>query len=140
MKGDPTMSKIDPIFDEEKVITLAGKQYTIKRLSVRDVFSFSKIVNQALSGVDASVLMAGDTEHAVSAMAMSFLAGLVESGDKFAGFYGSIIGLTVEQFMDLPAEALGELLEELPKHQDMQAFFAATARYLAAMGSLWQSV
>jgi hypothetical protein len=134
-------NKADPIIDEGTAINLAGKQYTMRRLSVRDVLRFSGIVNQALSKVDvAKILAAGQTDDALSHLSMSFMAGLIDSGDKFAGFYGSIIGLSAEEFLELPAEALGEFLEELPKQQDMQAFFAATAKYLAAMGTLWQNV
>lgn len=127
------------IAENIRMVTIGGVEYQLKKLTVKDVFSFSKLMNRTLSNVDLTAL-AGNEEVTEQLVFQTFMEGFIDSGEKFTEFYGSLIGLDVDQFMELDPSALPDLMEELPKHPDMQSFFAQTARYLAGMGLLWKTV
>jgi hypothetical protein len=124
------------ILDQGAQITLAGKQYVMRRVTVRDVFSFSNMVNEIMDKLSTQLSDAPSVNEA----GLLFLKVFLNAPEDFAGFYAPLIGITAEEFLNLSPEALADFLEILPQQQDMKAFFPAVSRTIAAIGSLWQNV
>lgn len=121
------------ILDTATDVTLAGKTYKMRRLSTRDVFTFAKMMGQIMGKVE---MNASETEEMFGAKMMAQFLGATE---EMAGFYGSLIGLTEDEFLGLPPIAFSEFIEQFAEQQDVAAFFAAVLKALGAMGQLWQN-
>ncbi|MGB9866714.1 MAG: hypothetical protein ACPLPR_02245 [Bacillota bacterium] len=121
------------ILDAGQEVEIAGRRYTMRRLTTRDVFTFSKLIAKALKTVGNEVVTNPDVFGVV------LMAGLSENDREIAGFFGSLIGLSADEFLALPPEAFGEFLDILPQHYDLQAFFGAVLKAVRALGSLWQT-
>lgn len=121
------------ILEAGQQVTLAGRTYTMRRLSTRDVFAFSKLIARALKAVGNQDVLNPD------AFGIVLMAGLAENDREIAGFYGSLIGLSADEFLALPPEAFGDFLDALPRQYDLQAFFGAVLKSVRALGSLWQT-
>lgn len=131
------MSKQD---DDAKVIletgwqvTLAGRTYTMRRLNTRDVFAFAKLIAQAMRSLGNVEIQTADE------LGVLMMAGMAEADEQQAKFYGSVIGLSAAEFLELEPAAFADFLTALQEHQDMMAFFDAVLKATRALGGLWQA-
>jgi hypothetical protein len=114
-------------------VTILGVEYTMRRLSTQDVFSFSKLLSKALQYTGNQPI---ESEQAMSLVMMS---GLAENDKEVSKFYSSLIGMTGEDFMGQPPEFLAEYLDMLPKQYDLASFFQTVLKTVKSLGSLWQT-
>ncbi len=130
-KGRPNEDAV--ILETGQEVEIAGRKYSMRRLTTRDVFTFSKLVVKALKNAGNQEVAGPDT------LGFVLMAGMAENDREIAQFYGSLIGLSAEEFLELPAEAFSEFLDVLPRQYDLQAFFEAVNKAVRALGSLWQT-
>ncbi|HHV79092.1 MAG TPA: hypothetical protein GXX40_05700 [Firmicutes bacterium] len=121
------------ILETGQEVEIADRKYTMRRLTTRDVFAFSKLVTKALKST-------GNQEVAnPDALGFVLMAGMAENDHEVAAFYGSLIGLSADEFLALPAEAFSDFFDALSRSYDLQAFFEAVTKAVRALGSLWQT-
>jgi hypothetical protein len=121
------------ILETGQQVMLAGRTYTMRRLTTRDVFAFAKLIADAMKAVG-NVAVSSAEELGVLMM-----AGMAEADEQQAEFYGSVIGLSAAEFLALEPAAFADFLTALQEHQDMMAFFDAVLKATRALGGLWQA-
>jgi len=131
-KSQEVNTSSDIILADSMEVLIAGKMYNLRRLNVKDVFTFSKIMAKALKTIGNIDIKDPTT------LGLILMAGMAEEDMQVAGWCSSLIGVSVKEFMELPPEALGDLFDALPQHYDMTSFFAQVMKTIKTMGSLWQ--
>jgi hypothetical protein len=101
----------------EQQLIVGEQAYPIRRLSIKDVFWVARIMTVALSrgGQAANI---SSPEDFVTVM----IASVPLAEDEIVGFCSSIIGVSTAEFLELPPEALLDLLEILYDSQDLKRF------------------
>jgi len=108
---------MENIINEGQVITIEGKDYTIRRLNTRDVFKVAAILGKVYKpGM-------GYTEGQETGFAAAFLSAIPVAENDIVGLLSGLLGLTVEQFDELPPEAIFDIVEGLSQSQDLKRFF-----------------
>ena len=137
--ADPTAGAA-PIVEEPRRIVIDGREYTLRRLTVADTFRILKIVAK---GAGAALL--ADQLPKVRAMtatdALGYLAGLVLAAIPYAQqeiceLLGSLIGLSGEEFAQLPMGSEIDVLNALAQTSDLQAFALSFFRLLSVNGPM----
>lgn len=111
------------------VVTLAGAEYTMRRLTTRDVFDFGKYLSAAAKSMEADAL--GDD---ADAFGFGMLAAL---GETMYGWYAGLLGMSPEEFMNQSPEFLADFLDALEAHYDIAGFFKIVQKAVKNLGSIW---
>ena len=111
----------EPVLDEGRVVVLGGTPYQVKRLNVRHIFKVSKIIGIAVTrgGVPITEDMTDDPERLATLM----IAAIPFAEEECVGLLGDLVGLTSEQFGELPPEALVDVIEVIVRSEDLKTFF-----------------
>lgn len=123
--------------EDGQVVTLAGKSYTMRRLSTKDVFKFAKILTKATKAATMAVGL--DMKVTQETFGLVLMAGMAEEDQEIAGFYGGLIDMSSDEFLAQPPKFFNDFLDELPKHYDLAAFFTTALKATQAMGSLFKT-
>jgi hypothetical protein len=108
---------MENIINEGQVLTFEGKQYTMRRLNTRDVFKVASILGK--------VYKPGFTykEGEEASFTSALLSALPVAEDDIVNLLSGLLSLTVEQFEELPPEAIFDIVEALAKSEDLKRFF-----------------
>lgn len=122
--SDPTKGDA-PILDPGPIITIEGRQYTVRRLGVRDTFAIARIiaVGAAASNRQLTNAEMGDPQR----IGELLLAGFIAAEKTAFELLASLIGVTPKEFEDPTHFPMGSelaIIEALAEHQDLRAFFA----------------
>lgn len=98
-------------------VTIEGKEYMIRRLNTRDVFK--------VAGILGKVYRPGMTyaEGNEASFAATLMSAIPVAEESIITFLASILNLTVEEFDNLPPDALFDVIEGLAKSEDLKRFF-----------------
>lgn len=123
--SDPTKGVRPIVEDAAGTVVLGGKEYTVRRLNVRDTFRLARLL---ATGAGAATLSGGVLSG--SNMSVEKIIALILSavayGEKNAlDFLGSLIGLSGDDFGDLPIGSELEVLRVLGQGQDLKAWWDA---------------
>jgi hypothetical protein len=113
---------LDPILDEGPIVTIAGVDYTIRRLGFRDVFKVARVLGRgiAILGDQATQLTPG---QAIQVIVASMSSNEAEVLDLAA----SILGVSRAELDDsarFPMDSIVDVAAALAEHQDLRAFLA----------------
>jgi hypothetical protein len=128
----PIVNDNENILAEGQDVMICGAPYTFRRMDTRDVFAFAKILSKAIATVGNVQVENPDS------MGLIILTGLAENDREVGKFYGSLVGLSGEEFMSQPPEFFGEFIDLLPQHYDMANFLQTVMKAVKSLGSLWQ--
>ncbi|MED4914296.1 hypothetical protein [Parageobacillus thermoglucosidasius] len=128
------------IMEQPKTVTVNGKEYTVRRLALFDIFRFIDILKHAnLLAKFGELLKVFDTENKEndeSARELRVGVGIeviYSLGDAEEQIYEFIAGITetdkntVKRF---PLESIADILEIVIRSNDLRAFFAKVARLI----------
>ncbi len=121
MPKKPT-ENIDPILHEEPTITIADREYTVRRLGLRDVFRVSRILGRG-------VALLGDQAQTLSGsqVVQVLVASLTSNEDEVLKLIADVLSVQRAELDDpavFPMDCIVDILEALAAHQDLRAFFA----------------
>ena len=130
------MNNLNELVHTAPSITVDGKEYQVKRLGLKHIFAFIKILQQARIVNQFADMMADlrpkegeeDTDERKGravGVAMNLIFSLVEAETDIYGFIALITGMTKEQAEDLPLEALVDLVMAIVDAPDIGAFTKA---------------
>lgn len=124
--------ELEIIVEEGIEVEILGNKYKMRRLNTRDVFTFSKLLSKAIKNYEGSSISSDE------AFALALISGMADNDEEVAKFYGSLLGMSAEEFFNQPSEFLNEFLEVLPKHYDLESFFITVLKTIQTMATLWQ--
>lgn len=112
-------------------VIIAGKEYRLRRLTVRDVF---KLGDKLLAGYrrlaeKPAFLGALGTEEGAARLGLEALAEVL-TYEELAEFYADLLGMSLEEFFALPERAFDDIQKALEDHLDLKAFFGRVDKYV----------
>jgi hypothetical protein len=130
---DPTKGAEPILNDSGATVEIAGTQYPLRRLGVRDTFAFARIAATGAARMGQSLDQASlDAET----MTFAVVAGLVYAEDEAMRLMASVISVPVKDLEDpdkFPMDTPVVLGKALAEHQDLKAF-------LASLGALFKQL
>lgn len=97
---------------------------TVRRLKTGDIFRVAKLFLKMWKG--GSVLDSKD-------FAETLLSSLLENEDEITAFLADLVGLTPEEFRELPPDAIFDIADALSKSEDIKRFLDKVKAVLAKM-------
>lgn len=125
---DPTIGD-SPLLDEAPTVTIAGREYQLRRLGVRDTFAVARIV--AVGAAALSRPLGDDLDP--GAIGQLLLSGFMAAEETTIKLLASVIGVTVKDLEAMPMEAPLDIAAALAEHQDLRAFFARASELMAKL-------
>lgn len=129
---------LEPIVGDNPAVEIEGKQYNIRRLGIADTFKLTRILSIGVSMMGGSI----ESMNAKSA-AMALFAAIPRAEKEIIDLLASLIGVKPEEIRDPDLFPMGSeiaIIEELVKHQDMQAFFTRLGKMIEGNPALQQVV
>lgn len=124
-------------------------ELTLRRLTTRDVFTVLTLLTDSVGTAaevkklfadigKASTGLGTTGEDGIAAVGISAVWGLVsgllhKNQDDFVGWLASLVGLTQEEFDELPPSAVIDILTALKSHEDMADFFERLSGVLSSL-------
>lgn len=111
----------DPILSEAPTVTIAGTEYPLRRLGLRDVFRVSRILGRGVG------LIGDVTTLTVTQLAQVLILSMNANEEEVLRLLADVIGVDRVDLEDeerFPMEAFIDILAGLAKHQDILAFIA----------------
>lgn len=115
---DPTVGD-SPILDEAPTVTIAGNEYQLRRLGVRDTFAIARIVAVGAAALNRPLDNVNSND-----IGQLLLSGFMAAEETTIKLLASVIGVKVPELEEMPMEAPLEIVAALAQHQDLRAFFA----------------
>jgi hypothetical protein len=109
-----------------KEITIEGKTYTIRRLSVIDVIKVASILGKVYK-------QSGGENIQEQSFSFLLLSALPTMEKDIVEFLASVINVTTEEFAQLPPESLIDIIEALAESEDLKRFFDKVKAVMAKM-------
>lgn len=125
---DPTTGD-SPLLDEAPKVTIAGREYQLRRLGVRDTFAVARIVAVGAAAMNRPL---GD-DLDPGAIGQLLLSGFMAAEETTIKLLASVIGVTVKDLEAMPMEAPLDIAAALAEHQDLRAFFARASELMAKL-------
>ena len=116
---DPTIGD-SPLLDEAPTVTIAGREYQLRRLGVRDTFAVARIVAVGAAALNRPL---GD-DLDPGAIGQLLLSGFMAAEETTIKLLASVIGVTVKDLEAMPMEAPLDIAAALAEHQDLKAFLS----------------
>jgi len=116
----------EAIINEGVQIEIAGEQYTIRRLGMRDVFRVVRILG---SGVG-MLSDLGDTPTAGQTLQV-LIASMTANEEEVMTLIADLMGVDRDLLNDpekFPMDAIIDIFKTLSEHQDLRAFLSKVAR------------
>lgn len=130
-KRTPAAPAVDPILYTPPTVTIAGVEYPLRRLSMKDVFRIVPIVSKG-----ANAILAGNGQLTAPQILQALMQALVTSEREVTALLADLIGVTPADLEDgdrFPITAAIDIIEAVAKHEDLRAFIE---RVQAAAGRL----
>lgn len=110
----------DPILSEDPIITIAGREYTVRRMGLTDVFRVARILGRGVT------LLSGSAGEITGAQLVQVLvASLTANDEEVLRLIASLIGVERKDLDDprvFPMDSILTVFEALAVHQDLRAF------------------
>lgn len=116
-----------------KEITIGDKTYTIRRLSVIDVFKVASILGKVYKQ-SGGIRPQAQGENQEQSFTLLFLSALPTMEKEIVEFLSSLIGVTTEEFANLPPESIIDIIEGLAQSEDLKRFFNRVKEAMDRMG------
>jgi len=115
----------DTILSEPTTVTIAGTEYTLRRLGLQDVFKVARILGNG-------VAVLGDTSGTYSpAQAVQVLvASMTRNEDEVLNLVADLLKVDRKTLADpdkFPMDSMIDIFTALSEHQDLKAFLARIA-------------
>lgn len=130
-KRTPAAPAVDPILYTPPTVTIAGTEYPLRRLNVRDVFRIVPIVSKG-----ANAILSGNGALTPPQILQALMQALVTSEREVTALLADIIGVEPRDFEygdRFPITAVIDIIEAVAEHEDLRAFIE---RVQAAAGRL----
>lgn len=117
------------LFYEPPKVMIDGKEYQVRRLNIKDIFTIVGIISKASKAAnnDDDFLKGKITVENT----LNFLTtAIVYCEDDIVNFYASLIDVTPEEFAKMPMDAILDITEKLHEHEDLRSFFEKVKRLL----------
>lgn len=129
-------NEIETLVEVNQEIVLDGKAYQMRRLNVRDVFSFANLFWKAMAQVREELGEEALEQQDDAAATNVFFEAFLGNPVGFAKVFGPVIGMTPDEFMRMSPKATMDFLGALQKQEDLNAFFGAALAMMGTLGSL----
>ena len=118
--------EVDPILSDDPTVTIAGAEYTIRRLGLRDVFKVARILGRgvAVLGDNAGTLSAAQTMQVL-------ISSLTANEDEVLSLLADVLSVKRTELENpalFPMDSIIDVLQALAEHQDLKAFLARVQR------------
>lgn len=121
-KVTPLNDAPDPILAEDPIITIAGAEYTVRRMGLTDVFRVARILGRGIA------LLGGANGEVTGAQIVQVLvASLSANEEEVLRLIASLISVDRKDLDDpraFPMDSIVTVFEVLAEHQDLRAFLA----------------
>lgn len=114
------MGDTDPIMDAAPSVTIAGHEYELRRLGLRDVFRVSRIIGRGVS------VLANTTEFTVGQVVQVLVSSMTANEEEVLTLIADVLGIKRDDLNDperFPMDSIVDVLEALGRHQDLMGFF-----------------
>ena len=115
--------EVDPILYEAPTVTIAGNEYSVRRLDTRDVFKVARILGRGVS----TLADPNNLQHP-SQVLQVLIASMTVNEDEVQKLLASLVGVPLKDWESFPPTAVVDVLEILSQHQDLQDFLARVQR------------
>jgi hypothetical protein len=119
---EPLNDTPDPILSEPTRITIAGAEYTVRRMGLPDVFRVSRILGRGVA------LLGGGADGITGAQVLQVLiASLSANEDEVLRLIASLLSVDRKVLDDpsaFPMDSIIDVFQALAEHQDLKAFLS----------------
>lgn len=116
-----SQAKADPILDEAPTLTIAGVEYPLRRLGLRDVFRVARILGSGISVI-------GDAgNYSPGQLLQVLVASMTRAEDDVLELIADLIGVKRKDLDDtarFPMDSIITVLQGMAEHMDLKAFLA----------------
>lgn len=115
----------DPVLSENFVITVAGNNYEMRRLGLRDVFRVARILGNGVA-----VLGDGTNQYTPGQVVQVLVASMTRNETEVLALLADLLDVKIEDLQDpntFPMESIIDVFEGLSEHQDLKSFLARIA-------------
>lgn len=116
------------LFYEPPKVVIDGKEYQVRRLNVKDVFTIAEIISKASKFSSDDEFLQGkvNVENTINFLASS----IVYCQNDIIKFFASLINVSPEEFAEMPMDAIVEITDKLREHEDLKSFFEKVKKTL----------
>jgi len=119
------MSQQDPIISNGTTVTIAGTEYTLRRLGLQDVFRVARILGGGMA-------VLGDTEGKYGGLqtAQILVAAMTRNEKEVLDLAADLLSVDRAVLSDpdkFPMDSMIDIFMALSEHQDLKAFLARVA-------------
>ena len=121
-KRNPTASSVEPVLYTPPTVLIAGVEYPLRRLSMKDVFRIVPIVSKG-----ANAILAGNGQLQPAQILQALMQALVTSEREVTALLADLIGVTPVDLEDgdrFPITAAIDIIEAVAAHEDLKAFIS----------------
>lgn len=112
-------------YKEERTVEIDGQIYTVRRLSVKDIFPVARLLGLAIANGGTAI----DFNDLKPTDVMSMVVAAIPYAESdVIKLFGSFIGVSPAEFADMPPTALLDVGEIIAEGDDLKAFFARCAK------------
>ncbi|MDR9391959.1 MAG: hypothetical protein RI554_08010 [Trueperaceae bacterium] len=115
----------DPVLSENFVITVAGTEYEMRRLGLRDVFRVARILGNGVA-----VLGDGTNQYTPGQVVQVLIASMTRNETEVLALLADLLDVKIDDLQDpnkFPMESIIDVFEGLSEHQDLKSFLARIA-------------
>ncbi|OLN21707.1 hypothetical protein BTO30_13470 [Domibacillus antri] len=130
---------MESIIAKTPVITIDGKEYTMKRLTTVDAFTFLGVIKKVGLARSISAFSSftqnkkdGDNDAMIGA-ALALFLNLQDAQGELFSFFAKVLGTEKETVESMPPVALVEIIKGVLEHPDLKAFTKAVAGLIKVM-------
>lgn len=117
----PNETHVDPVLIEPTILTIAGNEYTLRRLGLRDVFRVSRILGRGIAAL-------AETENGQPSQILAVLISSLNTNEEdVLKLIGDLLGVTRKQLENpdlFPIDSFIDILTGIAANQDLRSFFA----------------
>lgn len=130
------MAEIEAIIPKEATVELAdGKKYTVRRLSLGDVFALAKLGLDIYESIGPEQIKATEDDSQLILLVITEV--LKQGGGQFYKLLGGIIGIDPAQAERLPLEDVIKVINAIVEQEDFDRLFLQAKTLTAAIQKKW---
>ncbi len=116
------------MFYQPPIIVVDGKEYQIRRLNIKDIFTIAEIISKASKSSNDDEFLHGkvNAENTINFLVSS----IIHCQDDIIKFFASLINVKPEEFAEMPMDTIVEIADKLREHEDLKSFFEKVRKIL----------
>lgn len=119
---------METLLNQGTTLKFNGKDYTVRRLGVMDVFKVARILAKVGKSTFASFAVQEGQKIDPREIGFQIVASIPELENEIMGLLAGLLNISVDEFGKLPPEALIEVIAAVIEGDDIKSFIEAVKK------------